>query len=255
MEERAALDAASELLQLMIARSTDGGEVSKSDFRAARSAVLADPVGGRFAPECVRVSREPDAVWSYVKSQDPPLTTYESRRIFLRGQFAALLDALERIDSSPIDEIVGEQVGQLSAGSVERAWAKALERRHSDPEGAITSARSTLESVCKVILDDRSVEYDDRDDLPKLYRKTAAALKIAPSEHTEEQFRAILGACTTVVNELGSLRNRVSDSHGPGRTTYRPSARHAALAVNLAGSMALFLMETHEVRGGSPTAA
>ena len=51
-----------------------------------------------------------------------------------------------------------------------------------------------------------------------------------------------------MVNGLGSIRNRDSDAHGQGRKSYRPAERHAALAVNLAGSMALFLMETHEAR-------
>jgi hypothetical protein len=105
-----------------------------------------------------------------------------------------------------------------------------------------------LESTCKTLLDDLGIAYRERDDRPALYRKLSSALGLAPSAHTEEQFKAILGACNTVVQELGSLRNRVSDSHGPGRKSYRPAARHAALAVNLAGSMALFLIQTHEAR-------
>ena len=128
------------------------------------------------------------------------------------------------------------------------AWSKALDRRTADPPGAITAARTLLESTCKTILEDRGVTYADNGDLPKLYNLVAKELKLAPSDHTEVQIKAILGACTTVVKELGSLRNRVSDSHGSGRQRYRLAERHAALAVNLAGSMALFLMETHEAR-------
>jgi hypothetical protein len=242
------LEAASELLHFMVARVTDGGEVDKHEFADARKKVLADRTGKKVAPECIRFCREPDAVWSYIKGQDPELPTYESRRVFLRKEFAPLLDALESFDEAPIDELVADQAKGLNAVSIERTWAKALDRRHSDPEGAITLARTTLESVCKTILDDRRVAYKDRDDLPKLYKKVSTSLGIAPSDHTQEQFKAILGGCTTVVQELGSLRNRVSDSHGPGRVAYNPAPRHAALAVNLAGSMALFLMQTHEVR-------
>ena len=71
-------------------------------------------------------------------------------------------------------------------------------------------------------------------------------LKLSPAEQTETRFRAILGSCATIVKELGSVRNRHSDAHGSGRKSYRVASRHAALAVNLAGSMALFLIETHE---------
>lgn len=103
-----------------------------------------------------------------------------------------------------------------------------------------------LESVCKTVRDDSNAEYASGDDLPKLYRRVQKVLSLSPSNYTEEQFRRILGGCTSVVEGLGSVRNREGDSHGKGRKSYRPAARHAALAVNLAGSMALFLMQTHE---------
>lgn len=167
--------------------------------------------------------------------------------MFLREQFEPLLDHLERSASSPLDADVSFSASSLDAASVTAAWTKAMTRRATDPEGAITAARSLLESVCKTILEDRGAAYDDRkDDLPKLYGRVSKELRLAPSDHTEEQFKAILGGCTTVVNGLGSVRNRASDAHGSGRKSYRPAARHAALAVNLAGAMALFLIETHE---------
>jgi hypothetical protein len=123
-------------------------------------------------------------------------------------------------------------------------WLKALERRAEDPEGAITTARTLLETVCKHILDDGGVPYKDDSDLPGLYKMTAKQLNLAPSQHSEEVFRQILGGCTSVVEGLGALRNRLSDAHGKGRLPVRPAARHAELAVNLAGTMATFLVAT-----------
>lgn len=49
-----------------------------------------------------------------------------------------------------------------------------------------------------------------------------------------------------LVNGIGTLRNRLSDSHGRGGPLpVRPSPRHASLAVNTAGAVATFLVETH----------
>jgi len=49
-----------------------------------------------------------------------------------------------------------------------------------------------------------------------------------------------------MVNGLGTLRNKLSDSHGRGgKSPVRPSERHANLAVNTAGAIATFLVETH----------
>lgn len=77
-------------------------------------------------------------------------------------------------------------------------------------------------------------------------------LQLAPSQHAEDDFKRILGGCTSVVEGLGGLRNRLGDAHGSGKKQRKPSARHAALAVNLAGGMAVFLVETWDSRKAQP---
>lgn len=76
----------------------------------------------------------------------------------------------------------------------------------------------------------------------------ATKLNIAPSQHTEDAFKRILGGATSVVEGLGSLRNKIGDAHGQGGKPVRPTVRHAQLAVNLAGAMATFLVETRAAR-------
>jgi len=120
-----------------------------------------------------------------------------------------------------------------------------LERKTSDPEGAITISRTILESVCKHILDEVGIEYNSNNvDLPELYKKTAKTLNLSPSQHTEGIFKQILGGCSGIINGLGSLRNRLGDAHGKGKAQVKPAPRHAELAVNLSGAMALYLLKT-----------
>ena len=124
-------------------------------------------------------------------------------------------------------------------------------RRHYRAEPMIQRARSLLartllETVTKRILDEHSLGYGENDDLPKLYGKAAAALNLAPSQHSEEPIKRILGGVMTLVIGIGTLRNRLSDSHGRGGALrVRPSQRHANLAVNASGAVATFLVETH----------
>lgn len=160
-----------------------------------------------------------------------------------------VLDALHGRRESPADQLVSGATARLDSDSVREAWSRAVDRREDDPEGAITMARTLLESILKTILDDRGIAYRDADDLPALYRAVSAELGLAPGAYSEEAFKQILGGCNSVVVGLGSLRNRAGDAHGSGRRRYRPAPRHAALAVNLAGSMSLFLIESHEARG------
>ena len=155
----------------------------------------------------------------------------------------------------PADELISKILLSFDESGIHHAWQKALDRRVSDPEGAITAARTLLETVCKHIIDEAGGTYGDSDDLPKLYHTAAEHLNLAPSQHSEPAFKAILGNCHSVVNNLASLRNRLGDSHGQGKHGVKPAARHAELAVNLAGSVAMFLVSTWNARANQQTAA
>jgi len=162
-----------------------------------------------------------------------------------------LIDYLEGANRAPVDPVVSDVLQNFDADGVHKVWIKALERRHTDPEGAITSARTLLETVCKRVLDETETEYADKDDLPALYKAVATKLNIAPSQHTEETFKRILGGAVSVVEGIGSLRNKIGDAHGHGKRAVRPSERHAQLAVNLAGTIATFIVETWNERNRS----
>ena len=152
---------------------------------------------------------------------------------------------------APGDAVISEALAAFDEASVHAAWTKALERRATHPEGAITSARTLLETVCKHIIEDAGGSYGEKDELPKLYRTAAEHLNLAPDQHTEEVFKAILGNCQSVVNSLASIRNKLSDAHGRGRKAARPLPRHAELAVNLTGTVATFLVSTWRARQGA----
>ncbi len=150
---------------------------------------------------------------------------------------------------APSDDGISATLAAFSPDDVHARWSAALDRRASDPSGAITLARTLLEDVCKWILaeaNDTSVQ--EKDDLPALYKKLAKVLKLAPDDHTEQVFKEILGNCQHVVVSLGALRNKLGDAHSPGPKRARPLARHAELAVNLSGTMATFLVSTWRAR-------
>ena len=98
------------------------------------------------------------------------------------------------------------------------------------------------------MIDEAGKTYGENDDLPKLYTTAAECLHLAPSQHTEKVFKSILGNCQSIVGNLAGLRNKLGDSHGQGKRHVKPQERHAELAVNLAGSMAMFLVSTWNAR-------
>lgn len=151
---------------------------------------------------------------------------------------------VERKNAAPSDLEIGEALKNFEPHQIKPRWEAALESRSADPERAITLARTLLEDVCKWILHESEKEWEEKDDLPSLYRKTSEILNLAPDNHTEQIFKQILGSCQSVVSSLGSLRNKLSDAHSIGPRRTRPAARHAELAVNLSGAMSQFLIST-----------
>lgn len=149
---------------------------------------------------------------------------------------------------SPADAAISGALARFEPEQVHARWEAALDRRASDPAGAITLARTLIEDVCRWLLHDLGIAAADQDDLPALYRKLSKALQLAPDDHSEQVFKQILGNCQSVVESLGALRNKLGDAHSGGPKRARPAARHAELAVNLAGSMATFLVATWEAR-------
>ena len=227
------------LQNICIDRATGGCD--DSEYQLLRNELRGDSRANQLLPRFIQTNRTASQFWQFIKHKSP---TYAERRTFIWDEFGPLLELLENRVHTPSDESVSEILPELNSDYVHEIWQRALERRTSNLDGAITLARTLIESVCKHILDDLGVEHDTAADLPKLYRLTSEQLNLAPSQHTEDIFRRILGGCTSVVEGLGALRNRISDAHGQGIKTYRPSARHAELAVNLAGTMAMFLVST-----------
>jgi hypothetical protein len=237
------------LQNLLVAQATGSAE-KDSDYTRLRQVLLSQPDLEPYVPRFVRTCRNLAQFWQFIKHE---YGTYAERRKFIWNEFRPMLDLLENSNAAPSDRLVAVALEKFDAANIQATWSKALDRRTSDPEGAITIARTLLESVCKHILEEANAEYDDSPDITKLYRQTAEHLNIAPSQHTEQVFKQILGGCTAVVEGLGALRNRLSDSHGKGKVGVRPAARHAELAVNLAGALATYLLATWEARSEAAT--
>jgi len=231
------------MLEGILVAAATGGTHDDDRYGLLRKEFVGEPDLCKFLPAFVRTYRTLDAFWPYIKNE---AGTYAERRQLISVAFNPLVEYLDGRNSAPSDQIASDALSNFDTEGVHAVWSKALARRRSDPEGAITSARTLLETVTKRILDEREEAYTDRDDLPKLYASAAKTLNLAPNQHTEEAIKAILGGAMNMVNGIGTLRNRLSDAHGRGgKLPVKPSARHASLAVNLAGAIATFLVETH----------
>lgn len=121
------------------------------------------------------------------------------------------------------------------------------------PHLAIGIAKELIETCCKSIFDERLVEYDKNWDLPKLMKETTKLLKLTPDDiHNETKaassIKQILGSLSSIVQGISEIRNEYGSGHGKGGKFIRLQPRHAKLAVGAASTLAIYLLETNELR-------
>jgi hypothetical protein len=123
----------------------------------------------------------------------------------------------------------------------------------NSPHISIGVAKELIETCCKSILDERNESYDKNWDLPKLMKETTKLLKLTPDDIQNEtkaasSIKQILGSLSSVVQGIGEIRNEFGSGHGKDGKFIGLQPRHAKLAVGAASTLAIYLLETHEIR-------
>ena len=111
-----------------------------------------------------------------------------------------------------------------------------------DSESVIGHTKDLLEKIFKIILDDYKVGYKNRDNVQTLYRKTCDVLKLDLNDDYNNSFKKILGSCSTIVNEICSLRNKFGTGHGNPKSI-SISQGHQMLFINSAATICTFLID------------
>ena len=239
------------LQNILLSRAT-GGQEYEQEYQKLRTYFKQDGSLWELMPNFVRRNFDLQQFWTFIKHE---FLTYHERRAYIYDCFQEILAHLEQnIRSpghnmnSPVDSEMEKILNTFDLNQISQEWEKILDRRDRDPGGAITAARTLIESVCKNILSLKSIEYEENIQFPKLYRKTASSLNLAPDQHQEEIFKKILGSCANIVDSLSSIRNKLGDAHGQRPSARKPAPRHALLAANLAGTMVMFLVQTYQAK-------
>jgi hypothetical protein len=101
---------------------------------------------------------------------------------------------LSYVDSQnniPHFDSINEELRILNSESIMVIWQKAISRKDNDPEGAITIARTLLESGLKRIVDELKIYYSMNLDLHELYKLVPNELHLSPEQHDEKLFKQI----------------------------------------------------------------
>jgi hypothetical protein len=225
------------LKQILVDQAT-GMPADDNEYKTLRMKFIGNKRLLALSPKYLRDSRDLNDFWSFIKTASP---SYEGRRALIRKSLTALFEhaEIQLQNESPLKAPLG-----ITPDYVVDEWEKAMDRKIPDPRGAITSARTLLEATCKHILTKHGIDYQEDDELQKLYGMCARKLSLHPSQHSKKEFQEILSGCFSVVKGMGSMRNKLGDAHASKIASPKPLPRHSAFAVNISCSLAMFLLET-----------
>lgn len=130
----------------------EGGDVPKGEYRAVHKRLFESATARRVADNALERYRTPDLLWAYLRSVATGNGSWALRRDAAHQLIDPVVEALDDQTEMPADGLVTLAATRLNAESVSEAWSRALDRRDSHPDGAITMARTLLESTLKTIL-------------------------------------------------------------------------------------------------------
>lgn len=156
-------------------------------------------------------------------------------------------------EASSVVGAVAEKAAPLDFGTVSRDLDRAIENAERDPEDAVTAACATLEAVCRSILVELGLPLPAKKEISSLMRAVQEPLGLSPGRNDlpdliVQDIRKVLSGITTTAEGIGALRTHGGDAHGRERGHRRIDPRIARLAIHASSTVALFLIETWELK-------
>lgn len=143
---------------------------------------------------------------------------------------------------------------ERAGGAIQiRQQVEAIEEAiHDRPAMVFDLAKALVETICKTILDELGVGYDNNFDAPKLLRETLIRLRLFPSGHESpsdvtDSIKKTVNGLMTTVQGLCDLRTREGmASHGREAFSANLEPVQALLAASAADTVAGFLWNVHK---------
>jgi len=152
------------------------------------------------------------------------------------------------LPSRALEDILRER----NLPEVHEQFERAIATVDPDPPSAVTAACSILESLCKVYIQDESLDMPSKQTLTALWSVVSKHLGLSPTSVAEEDLKKILSGLFSIVDGISAFRTHTGSAHGRGRKSYRISGRHARFVVHAAHSLATFIIETWDDRKTKP---
>lgn len=162
------------------------------------------------------------------------------------------VDIYKRLKNSSIaiTEYASTLSHQFSSEYMSSQITLMLKMQKENPTEAIGKAKELVESCCKTILEERTVEINPDWKLNNHVDETVKLLHVTPKDIPNnipeaDAMRAILGSLKGIVTNIAKLRNSYGSGHGRSASYRGLEERHAKLAIGSCETLVDFLWASH----------
>jgi hypothetical protein len=157
---------------------------------------------------------------------------------------AQVLSATANLPLRDLDSGLVDAAKKLNFDDVLQQWRDAQSALGVDPPDATTRACRLLETLCKHILKTKGIPLPGNESIQPLFTAASRSLKFAPEQQSSNDLRAIASGMIALVASVGALRTHAGTAHGTVPGAQSVTFSQARLAVNAAGILSTFLMDT-----------
>lgn len=143
------------------------------------------------------------------------------------------------------DSTIKNLIESKDLKSIIADFNRAVSNIEVDPDLAIASASSTLESICKCIIELEGSELPKKQTMSQLVSYASKLLNLSPNDHENGEVKRVLGGIQNVMLGIGALRTGYSSAHGHGLKRHRINVRHVRMLVNSMATYGTFFLETY----------
>ena len=145
--------------------------------------------------------------------------------------------------SSQVRSLEGE-IKKLNIDAINYEFKRAIDNVEIDPYESVSAACNILESIFKVILEERKIDKPKVQDLSGLWKVIKKELCFDAESIEDTDLLQILSGLSSIISGTAALRTHTSSAHGRGKFRYALQTRHVLLALHSAHTLALFVLQT-----------
>jgi hypothetical protein len=230
--------AALDLKNMLIIRPKTKQSPLNNEYWAHRSTLSKHQEAWRRTPYFIREAHSFTEWWSLIKNKF-------DRDAFISAEFKSLFEYLNK-QHYPLKQPVHQLLLAIGADHINECWQKAIEKIASDPEEAITRARSLVESVLFFILEEEKIGTDiEKEDLPNRFKLVFSTLQLSPDGEEEQLFKQIMNGFKTIILGISGVRNKYGSAHGKTveQALVKPDSALAEFMVNSCGTLCKYLLQ------------